>query len=89
MEFPQEPYKTEQYKRDRGCPDSEGVIVKHVEMIIDYTTDGTDFQYNDNHGVLVRCRDCKHFKNGHLCEYFSQYGTIEMQEDDYCSRGEK
>lgn len=33
--------------------------MKHIEMIIDYITDGTDFQYNDNHGVLVRCKDCK------------------------------
>lgn len=32
---------------------------KHVEMIIDYVTDGTDFQYNDNHGVRIEggCMD--------------------------------
>lgn len=34
------------------------VFHNHVEMIIDYTTDGTDYQYNDNHGILTRCRDC-------------------------------
>ena len=33
----------------------------HVEMIIDYTTDGTDFQYCDNHGILIRCKDCKYY----------------------------
>jgi len=34
----------------------EGTLSRYVEMIIDYVTDGTDFQYGDNHGVLTRCR---------------------------------
>lgn len=37
---------------------------KHVEMIDDYIIDtespyGMDYQYNDNHGLLIRCCDCK------------------------------
>lgn len=36
--------------------------MKKVEMIISYTTDGTDFLYCDNHGVLTRCEGCKHWK---------------------------
>lgn len=35
--------------------------MKHVEMIIDYVTDGTDFEYCDNHGTITRCRDCIHY----------------------------
>lgn len=27
--------------------------MKHVEMIIEYLTDGTDFQYFDNHGTIT------------------------------------
>ena len=34
----------------------------HIEMIIDYTTDGTDYQYCDNHGILIRCRDCANWR---------------------------
>lgn len=37
--------------------------MKHVEMIIDYVVDGDDFQYSDNHGVLIRCKDCVHNKS--------------------------
>ena len=35
--------------------------MKKVEMIISYITDGTDYEYHDNHGVLIRCKDCKYF----------------------------
>ena len=64
----------------------------HIEMIIDYITDGTDFQYSDNHGVLVRCRDCKY--------YWSEYMTctkhemnqarataLKAEKDFYCGYG--
>lgn len=61
----------------------------HVEMIIDYVTDGTDFQYFDNTGILVRCRDCKHWIRDGLCKHFSRFGTIRTNEDDYCSHGVK
>ena len=29
------------------------------------------------------------FKNGHICMYFSRYGTIEVKPDDYCSKAER
>ena len=59
--------------------------MKHVEMIIDYVTDGTDFQYSDNHGVLTRCRDCKHHTSGITCGL--QQGV--WVDDSYCSYGER
>jgi hypothetical protein len=48
----------------------EGVQeMRQVEMIISYTTDGTDYEYHDNHGVLIRCKDCKYFAGeGMYCE---------------------
>lgn len=64
--------------------------MKHIEMIIDYIVDGEDFQYSDNHGVLIRCRDCKHNKrtreSGNAnCELF--YGmTYQM---GFCHMGER
>lgn len=66
------------------------VALKHVEMIIDYTTDGTDFQYNDNHGILVRCIDCHWYASdrGKCLNYRSQLNG-EVVAIDYCSRGEK
>ena len=63
--------------------------MKHVELIIDYLIDGEDFQYFDNTGKIVRCKDCKHYSNGHLCQIFSRHGTIETKDDDYCSYGDR
>lgn len=38
---------------------------------------------------VVRCKDCKHYSNGHLCRHFSRYGTIETKETNFCSFGER
>ena len=38
---------------------------------------------------VVRCKDCKHYLNEHICMYFSKYGTIETSSDAYCSCGER
>ena len=75
--------------------------MKHVEMIIDYVVDGEDFQYSDNHGVLIRCKDCKDWypfsdhKLFGFCrrkyrEYDGQYRLqVETNHEDYCSYGER
>lgn len=59
---------------------------KKVEFIESYThrVDG-NYEYIDNHGKLIRCRDCIHWDANNWCML---YGKI-MHEDDYCSRGEK
>lgn len=57
---------------------------KHIEMIIDYVTDGTDYQYNGNHGLLIRCKNCKYFNDGDCTELPKICG-----ENDFCSWGEK
>lgn len=59
----------------------------HIEMIIDYTTDGTDYFYCDNHGILVRCRDCKHYwKEEGRCMTVI---TFPVKDNFYCGYGEK
>lgn len=63
--------------------------VKHIEMIIDYVTDGTDFQYNDNHGVLIRCGNCRYADGKHRRCMAHGGLTGELAEDDYCSKAVK
>lgn len=38
---------------------------------------------------IVRCKECKFWKNKHLCATWSAFGTIETDADDYCSYGER
>ena len=64
--------------------------MKKVEMIIEYTTDGTDYQYNDNHGVLTRCKDCKWFKDAEDKEFRTCiYSLMPVDSYDYCSKAER
>ena len=64
---------------------------KHVEMIIDYITDGSDYQYSDNKGILVRCRDCKWWGSGNVtieCSWdLNEHDA--PSENDYCSKAMK
>lgn len=71
-----------------------------VEFIESYKRVGNDYQWNDNHGELIRCRDCKYYNNDGLelkdigwCELNSKIypsGEWDMwDEDDFCSRGER
>lgn len=64
---------------------------KHVEMIIDYITDGSDYQYSDNKGILVRCRDCKWWGSGNVtieCSWdLNEHDA--PSENDYCSKAVK
>ena len=57
---------------------------RKVEFIESYWTGGeygSDYKWNDNHGELVRCKDCKH----HLeCDCW-----IENGDDWYCADGER
>lgn len=62
-----------------------------IEFIESYIRVGNDYQWNDNHGELVRCKDCKHntlsLNSGNsLCEL-----DIENHCDKYwyCADGER
>ena len=68
--------------------------MKHIEMIIEYITGGTDYQYFDNRGVLIRCKDCKYCDKGIdedgkpflKCLGWVYGGTSET---DFCSHAER
>ena len=63
-----------------------GNEITHIEMIIEYTTDGTDYQYHDNKGMLIRCSECKYAnKFTGSCPYVN----FELTKYDYCSRAVK
>lgn len=38
---------------------------------------------------VVMCKDCKHYQNEHICQYFSRFGTIETPLYGYCCFGER
>lgn len=40
-------------------------------------------------GEIVRCKDCRFWKNEHLCLVMSRYGTMETKAEHYCSWGER
>lgn len=73
-------------------------MAKYIELIdkylIEQNANDTDYNppnyiWTDNTGEIVRCENCKHWKNMHICRMHSKYGTIETEYDDYCSFGVK
>ena len=38
---------------------------------------------------ILRCGECKHWINEHLCQWWSRRGTIETNADDFCSYGSR
>ena len=61
---------------------------KHVEMIIDYVVSGEDYQYNDNHGVLVRCIDCAHRSKSIFNSWYCLKNDICVAPRFFCGYGE-
>ena len=61
---------------------------RKVEFIESYIKVGNDYQWNDNHGELIRCKDCKHwiFDGVMFCERFTD---ASLKGDDFCSYGER
>lgn len=61
-----------------------------VEFIESYIKVGNDYQWHDNHGELIRCKDCKKWmrndgtypdfdgKEWHKCEALEQYRHVEI-----------
>ena len=63
-------------------------MAKHVEMINEYLVedDSDDFEFFDNHGLLIRCGDCKsRCKRDSWCEVLSRT----VNKDFYCGYGER
>ena len=65
-----------------------------VEFIESYIKHGNgDYQWNDNHGELIRCKDCKHariYENCVKCENAGNPGMFATyhQIDWFCADGE-
>lgn len=65
---------------------------RKVEFIESYWTGGehgSDYQWNDNHGELIRCKDCKHGRlyapNCVDCEHIK----MAIDADWFCADGER
>ena len=66
-----------------------------VEFIESYIKIGnSDYKWNDNHGELIRCRDCKHYdetqrgvprkeKRRYVCDEFN------VDDNFFCADGER
>lgn len=59
-----------------------------VEFIESYIkVQGGDYQWSDNHGELIRCKNCKHYKEGTgMCDLYHAHGNAETW---YCADGER
>ena len=57
-----------------------------VEFIESYIKVGNDYQWNDNHGELIRCKNCRSydFENNYCA-----YTGMNIREYGYCSFGER
>ena len=77
---------------------SERPEKRKVEFIESYWTGGelgSDYQWNDNHGELVRCRDCKHWSAERIndfnkCRRWINVGVknFATMGDWYCADGQ-
>ena len=63
----------------------KGRMMEKVEFIESYIkVQGGDYQWSDNHGELIRCKDCVHWE-GSYCyrQWVSQGGNW------FCANGER
>jgi hypothetical protein len=63
---------------------------RKVEFIESYWTGGefgSDYQWNDNHGELVRCKDCK-YHDTYDCS-ITYLTTQKTPNDWFCADGER
>lgn len=62
---------------------------KHEEMIVEYLVDKDgNYEYFDNHGTLIRCKDCKYY-NYRMFECILQINSRNISETHYCGFGKK
>ena len=65
-----------------------------VEFIESYIKIGnSDYQWDDNHGELIRCKDCKHGcgrGRGMYCQFIECGKTGAFHKEDwFCADGER
>ena len=69
---------------------SETRLKRKVEFIESYWTGGehgSDYEWNDNHGELIRCKDCK-YRGSKICPFYQKYQG-EKYDDWFCADGER
>ena len=74
------------YVSDMGSNDAirRNVKTTKVEFIESYIKHGPgDYEWSDNHGELIRCRDCRFWEDGNAPDWWpcAQVGT---EPDFYC-----
>ena len=65
-----------------------------VEFIESYIKHGNgDYKWNDNHGELIRCKDCKNVvvydDNEVICTHIDSNGNDKHSIDWFCADGER
>ena len=56
-------------------------ILSHVELAITLLPSAQP--------EIIHCESCEHWKNGHICECLSRYGTFETPKNFYCGYGKE
>lgn len=60
---------------------------ERVEFIESYIkVQGGDYQWNDNHGELIRCKDCKYYDGNGTC---MKNGLALLTDHWFCADGER
>lgn len=62
---------------------------RKVEFIESYIKVGNDYQWNDNHGELIRCKDCKHWYSDADTGMACDFTNMSQPEDGFCNWAER
>ena len=62
---------------------------ERIEFIEEYIRVDSDWQYYDNHGVLIRCKDCVCFRTDEKGITYCASMGVQMKPEDFCSYGER
>ena len=70
----------------------------NIDFYDEYETEDDEYTYRyvSEHQIddapsidICFCRECKMWMSEHLCQWWSRYGTVETDADDFCSYGER
>ena len=80
---------------ENGCYSfRDGDYTEALDMAIELlnnTTESSNGVIKSQNDVIevVRCKDCRFWKNEHLCLVLSRHGSIDTKAEHYCSWGER
>lgn len=60
--------------------------VEFIESYIKGVNGSADYQWHDNHGELIRCKDCKHYNHE---KKWCQHIMSANGDDWFCADGER